>query len=259
MSLLTAYRKTNGQSEISRYEVRSTTDYSIFRKLNDNRDENLLHIKRLERSFREQHLVSPIIVNEKMQVIDGQHRLSASINTGVPVYYIIIPGYGINEVTRLNTNQKNWNKMDYMSMYVADGRQAYIELQEFMLKFPDYGIRASESLLTLRNVTGGSKRMKAFEEGKLKVPNLTLSYVYARKILEFKDFFKEYNTPSFVLSLMPLLDKKKIYNHQEMLKKLKTCPIKLQRCATIEGYRLLLEEIYNYKRQKENKVSFRYL
>jgi hypothetical protein len=40
--------------------------------------------------------------------------------------------------------------------------------------------------------------------------------------------------------------------------KLGVCPKKLQDCLNVEAYRMLLEDIYNHKRQKDNKVSFRY-
>jgi hypothetical protein len=43
-----------------------------------------------------------------------------------------------------------------------------------------------------------------------------------------------------------------------MLHKLSVAPIKLQDCLNVEAYKMLLEDIYNHKRQKENKVSFRY-
>src|SRR5690625_2430380 len=46
--------------------------------------------------------ISPIIVNENMVVIDGQHRLEASKKEGVPVEYIIKPGLDENDIVRMN-------------------------------------------------------------------------------------------------------------------------------------------------------------
>jgi hypothetical protein len=83
-----------------------TTKYSQFKILSDNRDVNSLHVKRLVESFNDMHLVCPIIVNENMEVIDGQHRLQASIETGLPIYYIQVPGYGIREVQRFKCQSK---------------------------------------------------------------------------------------------------------------------------------------------------------
>lgn len=258
--------KTTVRKPVKTHDVLMTYDYAMFKKLKDNRDENLLHIKRLVNSFNEQHLVTPIIVNQNMQIIDGQHRLAAAIETGKPVYYIVVNGYGINEVTRLNTNQKNWTKIDYLNMYVAEGYKNYIELNKFMSEFPDFGIQSAERLITLRAGNSMSKRnfdgktinMKDFEEGKLVIPNVTLSYILARKIMDFKPFYKNYHRGTFVSSIMPLLQNK-LYSHKEMIEKLKVSPIQLRNCQTVEAYRMLIEDIYNWKRQKENKVSFRHL
>lgn len=243
-----------------------TTDYSIFKIMADNRDVNQLHVQRLINSFKEKHLISPIIVNDRMQVIDGQHRLQASKETGLPVYYIIIPGYGIDEVQVLNTNQKNWNKADFLEMYCANGVKVYLQFKEFMAHFPDFGIQGAERILTL-SAKGANKligqrhdrrmQMKHFEEGKLIIPNLEKSYTIARKIMDFKPFFSDYTRGTFISALLPLFASKN-YNHKEMIHKLGSCPIKMTACTNVEAYRMLLEDIYNWKRLKENKVSFRY-
>lgn len=254
----------NGNEPV--FNVYKTTDYSIFKIMADNRDVNQLHVQRLVASFREKHLISPIIVNERMQVIDGQHRLQASAETGLPVYYLVIPGYGINEVQILNTNQKNWNKSDFLEMYCANGVKVYLQFKEFMTHFPDFGIQGAERILTLKatgaNKLQGSKpgqkmRMKDFEEGKLVIPNLDKSYIIARKIMDFKPFFSDFTRGTFISALLPLFASKN-YNHKEMVHKLGSCPIKMTACTNVEAYRMLLEDIYNWKRLKENKVSFRY-
>lgn len=241
-----------------------TTNYDQFRILTDNRDVNTLHVKRLVDSFNERHLVCPIIVNEKMEVIDGQHRLQASKETGVPVYYIQVPGYGIKEVQRLNANQKNWTKLDFLEMYCAQGKRAYIDFKAFMEQFPDLSFQACERILTglahgsrSTNMEGKSVHMKDFQEGKLVIPNPGLSFKNARKLMDFKEFYDGFSRGAFVSAVLPLF-KSKNYDHKEMIYKLSVAPKKLSHCQNVPQYRMLLEDIYNWKRQKENKVSFRY-
>jgi hypothetical protein len=247
------------------YSVYVTNNYDQFKIMADNRNVNLLHVHRLVESFKHKHLVSPIIVNEFLEVIDGQHRLSASKETGMPVHYIIIPGYGIDDVQILNTNQKNWTKLDYLHSYCAEGRRPYLELKKFMDDFPDFGIQSAERICTMKtfgktqgNLKGHKIQIRDFEEGKLIIPSIQKSYLIARKLLEFKKFYPNYHRGTFVSAMLPLLTKSLVYNHGEMIKKLSTSPIKMMDCATVEAYRMLLEDIYNYKRQKENKISFRY-
>lgn len=267
MSLKTAPTPTNGsvhksQPEVA-YQVLKTFNYSLFKFMGDNRNVNLLHVSRLIQSFKEKHLVCPLIVNEKYEVIDGQHRLHACIETGMPVYYIKIQGYGINEVQQLNTNQKNWNKIDYLHSFCSEGKKPYLEFQEFMNTFPDFQIKAAERIIALKSSadrkTGkNAVNMRDFENGKLVIPNITRSYIIARRISELKPFFEGYNNGTFVAAIIPLLIKSKSYNHKEMLHKLSNWAIRLTVCNDVASYRILLEDIFNYKRQKENKVSFKY-
>jgi hypothetical protein len=56
------------------YWVFKTQDYEMFKPLTGNRNVNILHVKRLIQSFQVQHLISVVIVNERYEVIDGQHR-----------------------------------------------------------------------------------------------------------------------------------------------------------------------------------------
>jgi hypothetical protein len=243
--------------------IYETRNYSQFKIMSDNREINLLHVQRLINSFNDLHLVSPIIVNEKLEVIDGQHRLQASKETGKPVYYIILRGYGIKEVQVLNTNQKNWTKMDYLETYASEGVKPYLQFKQFMADFPDFKIQAAERILSglgaskSTNIDGKNVYMKYFEEGNFSIPDIKKSYSIARKMMDFKPFYKNFARGTFVSALLPLFSSK-VYDHKEMLHKLGSCPIRLRDCDKIETYRLLLEEIYNYKRQKENKVSFRY-
>jgi hypothetical protein len=241
-----------------------TTKYDQFKILTDNREVNQIHVKRLVDSFNEMHLVCPIIVNEKMEVIDGQHRLQASIETGLPIYYIQVPGYGIKEVQRLNANQKNWTKTDFLEMYCAQGKKVYQEFKEFMGHFPDLSFQACERILvgthngTRQGVINGHRvQMMDFQEGKLTIPNINMSYKNARKLMEFKDHYDGFSRGAFVSAVLPLF-KSKNYDHKEMIYKLTVAPKKLTHCQNVIQYRILLEDIYNWKRQKENKVSFRY-
>ena len=58
--------------------VQQTKDYDLLKNIDGNRSINQLHVKRLSNSMMNKHLISPIIVNEKYQIIDGQHRFEAS-------------------------------------------------------------------------------------------------------------------------------------------------------------------------------------
>jgi hypothetical protein len=246
------------------YAVQSTNNYAQFKFMGDNRDVNLLHVKRLVESFKVKQLVCPIIVNGNYEIIDGQHRYEACKELGLPVYYFVVPEYGIEEVQILNSNQKNWTKIDYLHSYCKAGRRPYLEFRQFMKDFPELSFQACERILTgfsqgrkTGNIDKKKVQMRDFEQGKLMIPDLNKSYVIGRKIMDFKPYYEGFYKGIFATVILALL-KSKNYNHKEMMHKLSNCPIKLQDCLNVEAYKMLLEDIYNHKRLKVNKVSFRY-
>ena len=68
-------------------QVQTTSNYSLFTSLEGNRNVNKLHVKRLKESMQKKYLFTVIIVNEKYQIIDGQHRFTAC--KGIRVAYKI--------------------------------------------------------------------------------------------------------------------------------------------------------------------------
>jgi hypothetical protein len=248
-------------------EIYQTLDYHLFKHLLGNREKNSLHIERLKRSFKEKYLICPIIVNKKHEIIDGQHRFEAAKRLGLPVIFIYGDDggqdYGLREVQLLNTNTINWKLNDYLEAYADYGYESYIQMKKFMKDFPDFGIGAAERLL--RNTTngtnndGGSRgkevRAKTFQEGNFSIPNLSLSYQNARKVLMFKPYYSGYNKSIFVSSMIGIF-KNPNYDHTQMIHKLSLIPGELKDCRTVTDYRILLEDIYNYR--SRDKISLRY-
>jgi hypothetical protein len=89
-----------------------------------------LHVKRLKESFQKAYLLSPIIVNEKFEIIDGQHRFEAAKQIGVPINFLVAPKYGLKEVQMLNENMKNWKNEDYLNAYCDLKHPEYLKLTD---------------------------------------------------------------------------------------------------------------------------------
>jgi hypothetical protein len=146
-------------------QVHTTTDYARFVILAGNRKPNDIHVKRLSNSFKKNYLFSPILINEKWQIIDGQHRFLAAKELGLPIYYIIVPGYGLNEVQILNTNSSNWKKEDYLKAYCDLGVENYLKMNQFMQEF----VLEDEEMHDKNDLIDFSKYLK-------KVKSLELNY-----------------------------------------------------------------------------------
>lgn len=242
--------KTNSKPMLQE-QVYTTTDYFLFKTLDGNRKLNQLHLKRLIKSIEERPLFSPIIVNENHQVIDGQHRLEAFKALKLPINYIVINGYGLREVQILNANSKTWNADDFMHGYCDLGYKDYITYKEFK---EHYNFDHNSCMTLLAGGTSG-KNVKDFYEGNFKINNYELAKDMAEKISLLKDFYAGYKRRSFILAMSTLL-KNENFSFVEFVSKLKLQPTALVDCKDISQYKMLIEEIFNYRRKP--KVNLRY-
>lgn len=118
------------------YSVYKTTDYGIFKRLIGNRDIPESRISKIVASIQEIGWIrNPIVVNDKMEVIDGQGRLTALQRLGLPVEYIIAPGAGTKECIYMNMNMVNWKLPDFIKSYAEQGNANYQRLLTLMEKY----------------------------------------------------------------------------------------------------------------------------
>jgi hypothetical protein len=114
-------------------KVLITSNYGKFKRLDGNRKLTQARAKKIKKSIQEVgYIPSPIITNEKYEVIDGQGRLQALQELELPVYYIVIPGIGIEECIAMNVNTSNWSVMDYIESHAETGNISYVYLLNLM-------------------------------------------------------------------------------------------------------------------------------
>lgn len=241
-------------------DVKITHDYSQFKILTGNRDINSHHVKRLTAAFGRRHLFTIIICNEKMEVIDGQHRLTAAEHLGLPIYYIMVHGYGLDEVQILNANARDWKKDDVLRSFADRGNKDYMDMVKFMEDHPEFGMKAVDALLTDKSMGSegrdGNHRKNDFKDGEFKIDSLERAYQNAYMLRELKPYFSEYSRTTFVQAMVTIF-KTPNYKHEWLLKKLSINPSLLHPCRTISEYKLLIEKVYNHYATAATKISIR--
>lgn len=116
--------------------ILQTMDYSKFKKLKGNRNVDPVRVQRIIQSIKKVgYITSPLIVNEDLEVIDGQGRLEALRILGLPVEYIVHENIGIDECISMNINQINWVDRDYIYSYADRNYKSYILLKNLMEKY----------------------------------------------------------------------------------------------------------------------------
>jgi len=249
-------------------QVLRTNDYSQFKTLQGNREINAVHVERLVRSFQNKHLVSPIIVNQHWEIIDGQHRFEAAKRLGLHIDYIIVNNYGLEEVQMLNSNVTTWKAVDYLNGYCDLGYKHYLVFKDFMGSHPEFNFQSCEILLTnktinkirsVKNDEYGKKKTQfsqnKFFSGLFEVNDLKKANDMAEKLKMIKPYYEGFNRSLFVKSMVTIFNNP-VFNFAQLIAKLAQQPTSLQHCATVRQYHLLIEEIYNYRSRE--KVSLRY-
>lgn len=143
--------------------IQRTTYYSQFRSISSNREVDMTHVRHLAEAIRNNNLLhlNPIIVNQDLQIIDGQHRLEAAEQLKVPIYYVVDDGIKKTDIALLNSNQKNWSVMDYINYWTVEKAPGFDVLSRFIFTYPF--IPASTCLQLLS--ADGSRDTKALRQG----------------------------------------------------------------------------------------------
>lgn|SRR5690348_11281865 len=230
-------------------KILTTKLYDDFKSIIGNRNININHLNKLKESLKEKDLKIPIIVNEKLEVIDGQHRLQARRELNLPVYYIIISGLGITDTQKANANNKNWNSNDFLKFYVSQNYYHYKIFQTFQNKWK-FNIWECLALLGFNDFSS-----REFYNGEFVSGNIDVANDMADKIYQIEPFYKGFKRRGFVLAMIKLL-KNKEFDFEDFIQKLSYQSSKMVDCTTTAQYLKIIEEIYNYKRRNEEKIRF---
>lgn len=223
-------------------EVLVTNDYSMFKKLEGNRALHKGNINNLKKSFSKKQIKIPIIVNEKFEVIDGQHRLQVMTQLSLPVYYLILPNLNRSDTELINTSGANWTQQDYLKAYCELEIEPYQIFRDFIRK---YNVTLNIGKEFFYHYHKKQTAIHRFKEGSFKVYDLELSTKLMEQYLSFKGA-QCFTAVSFVRALIKLM-KHPDYSHERMLRKLKLKKHELGiRNMEYQYYHLLIL-IYNYR------------
>ena len=118
--------------------IQQTTNYKKFSLHNKNRLVSWKKVDRLAEAMMKNNLLHlyPIIINEKNEILDGQHRFEAAKLAKCVIYYIISKnGYDIENVAESNSFQKGWNVGDYIRYWSKCGKPEYEKVVALAKKY----------------------------------------------------------------------------------------------------------------------------
>ena len=235
--------------------VFTTEDYNAFKftAYNRNIDEN--HVEKLKASIQKRDMTSsmPILVSDKMEILDGQHRFLALKSLKKPITYIKVFKHEARDVLTLNTNQKNWTIYNFFKFYAANGNRMYQSALNFM-ELHDIGIH--DFILF-----AGYKKHQPIKDG--------LFTFYADEIHNILDKYRvvcdtikrqlKCNERSFLKSrffvraLVVFVSDDRV-DFNDFIENLKRNSYELSSKSSPKEYMRMFERIYNFKRRKDTRV-----
>ena len=247
-------------------KVYHTTDYTMFNRIRGNRDLNGLKIKKITHDIKngvDLLCDFPILVTEttgplgknRLDVLDGQHRLEAARVTKKPVYFIVRKAeMDLHGVARLNSLQEKWKPADFINCYIERGVKDYQRLRDFV---EQYGTPISMAIILLEkgvvHDAGIKDNLKeAFMKGEFRVKH----WKQAVDIIENCKLFgasEAWNTTAFVKAITKIL-KANTCDFDELLEKFNQDPKQLGQAKNYKGYCEALERIYNKGYSKRRTI-----
>lgn len=231
--------------------ILKTTNYDDLKFLRGNRPINKPHLNNLIKSMKNKQLFTTGIVNEKNEICDGQHRFTACKVLKKPFYYIIEPGYGLEEVIALNTSSRKWTNENYLNCYLErDGDYPeYVKFKQFMDKYK-MGYKSCIGLLC----NTSSINTKSFNNGTFTIKSYNKAVKMADMIMQTAPYYSRCRTWNYVLAMITLFNNKE-FKFERFLKRLDSGGSrKMMTCSTIKETIMMIEEIYNFRSKEKVRL-----
>jgi len=245
--------------------IHKTSDLNQFKLLKANRTINEDHVKSLARSLEENNLlaVNPIIVDDNLQVIDGQHRLAAAKRLGIPVYYVVIRADELKSedaIRKLNAYQRTWTFVDFAKSWANKGKEDY----KVLIAFSEGSGMTYPLAAALLGGNSGKQRT-LFRRGDFKARDIEFATRVAEKWRVMKEYVPENarNRGAFLSALthivrnFPDLDWKRMEDKaKELRAKGNTYPVSGD--VFTKDWLRSLEDLYNHKLGENSAMRVRF-
>ena len=132
-------------------------DYSVFKHLHGNRSVEPVRIQKITESINKVGWVrNPIIVNENMEIVDGQGRFEVLKQLKMPIQYVVAYGAGVKECQSMNIGQGNWKPIDFVKSYAELGNASYALFLNLINRYPQFTLSQLVGVVKNDIYTNGS-------------------------------------------------------------------------------------------------------
>lgn len=238
--------------------IEKTIRYDKFRTIKGNRELNTWHLSRLVEAILDNNLLeaNPIIVNDRMEILDGQHRLEAARRLGIPIYYVVVRSGSIQEIQMLNSNVRGWSMQNFLDSYVERGNLEYIELKKFMdITGLSLGVGLFLTSGALKKSKVGRNIVKDFKDGDFKANQKDFAYAIAKDISRLSRYCEDdcQKSREFISALIAAY--RAGIKFETLIEKLESSGTKLKLNKSRKQYIRQLEDVLSWKSKVQIRIS----
>lgn len=243
-----------GEEMDNENQIKVTTDYDKFDMMGSNREVNRGHVEKLKEAFETSGnltIVQPILVNENMYIVDGQHRFAAAKELGLPIYYTVRPGLSVRDARNMNILHRGWTVDDFAHSYANANNpnyRKYLELRE------DYGFNHSTILSYCNETSDKSGIYAEFRKGDFVLANEPLARKRLEALTEIGEHINVSTDKPFIQAFLKVLPVPG-FSIARLIRKLNSqgAPV-MRRYGSIEEYLHAMEDIYNWQMTENSRL-----
>jgi hypothetical protein len=171
----------------------------------------------------------PIVVNQDLYVIDGQHRLEACLRLKIPIYFIVDKDSGEEDLISRNTNLKPWGGNDYVNFY-SDKSQSYKAMKYVLETYKTtisfimsslVGLGCSSKIAMAKKLKKGEINIEGFETDLKEFTKIYTSCL--KQVDSIKDKSARPYATEYYIRAMAYLFKNDIKNFKKVTEKMMVC------------------------------------
>lgn len=254
LSLLTSKNESKGTIVGSVY---STKEYDKFKFSKLNRKSK--YRKDLAESILKHGLQYPILVDESLNILEGQHRFLVCKKHSKPILYMFCKKDVSEMSSELSKQSKAWSLNDYLEKYVTKNNKSYTLIRQLVDE-------SKLSLNTLFVILKGSElsgtNRKLFQDGRIVVSSVDLQKYDSVKeaitdLLELNEgqFKKRFKKSRVMSALVSIINHPK-YKHKFFVERLRTIPdYQIKSVNSSSDARKMLTEVYNKNLGKSSRID----
>lgn len=237
--------------------IKTTSDYSQFKHMEQNRDVSLDNrkAKNLAKSMQQHGWLNafPLMAKKRgnnLVVIDGQHRLSVAREYGIPVKYVIEDVEV--DVAQLNDTSHAWTINDFVNRYAKEGIKEYVEL----IAFSDhYGISINMASGILNNTSSPGNVLHRVKSGTFKITSRPMATAVAecyRDMCSIHPVFKKANSLKVIFACFQV----SYFNPSRLVSAASKKSAEIKSITKMDLFFDLFEDLYNFNRKEKHPLRF---